>query len=407
MENSMEAENGIAVFSEEERREIAAQIEAAAGRSPMAISRMPAKGEASKRGLFPLLVNAGAVIFLAAGICFMFFFQRGEAAEINESGVILGITERRLIEEIRRETSLRISEKEAAIEEMSARIAEVDAELAKLDSLESLSDDQKNAMAALRGRHDEYQLSLEGLRNERAQILAEARQKEAALYAKLEEREGAMENLSVQNRQELEAVRDEFVKLLGDEEKAALAEQQINAYFSTAEKQVRALQYGEALNTLAALKEFLVTPSLQTLRPIQARRESGLAAAAALSTTVESLKNGGVVPASPAAAQPPAAAPLPAFVPASGSGKTETELRRQLESQNAANAAGLAEREQIIEDLRKEQSGLQSRNAELQQSLTGKDTQIKSLETQNESLRSQLQNLRNTLRNLTDEPAAQ
>ncbi|MDR2048051.1 MAG: hypothetical protein LBP69_01205, partial [Treponema sp.] len=169
------SDTGIAVFSEEEQKEIIAQIEAAAQRGPMEPSRPPSKGEASKRNFFPLAVNITAAALLCAGIFCMVFFQREGEVKIRESGAVLGITERKLIQEIRRETSRQISEKEAAIEAMNEKIAGVDAELARLDSLEALTDEQRTAMSELHRQQDEYRLSLAGLQSERAQILAEAR----------------------------------------------------------------------------------------------------------------------------------------------------------------------------------------------------------------------------------------
>jgi chromosome segregation ATPase len=376
----------IAIFSEQERLEIQAQIEAAARREQMRPQGLPEKSQAAKRGLLPLWVNIGAAVVLAAGILLVLYLSRGETVEIRESGAMLGITERKIIQDIRSQTNKQIEEKEADIAAMNAKITEVDAELARLDSLEALTDEQKAAMEELHRQQDEYRSSLSTLQSERAQILADARAREAALNAKLEEQKGAMENLSAQSRAEIDAARAELAKLSGDQEKAALVEKQLNVYFGTAAKQVQAAQYREAGETVAALREFLNTPSFQSLRSIQARRESDLAAVAALQALVnEALK----APAATAAASAQPAQPT-------GPGAAETALQKQIAEQSAKLAElekSLADREKTVEeqtakaaDLQKNVTDLQ---AQMQSQIAAKDRTISQQNQQIENLRSQ------------------
>jgi chromosome segregation ATPase len=374
----------IAVFSEDEQKEIIAQIEAAAQRGPMEPSRPPSKGEASKRNFFPLVINLAAAVLLCVGIFFMIFFQREGEVKIRESGAVLGITERKLIQEIRRETSRLVGEKEAAIEAMNEKIAEVDAELVRLDSLEALTDEQRAAMSELHRQQDEYRQTLQGLQSERARILAEARLREEALNARLEEQQGALENLSARSRAEIEAAREELAKLSGDQEKSALVEKQLGAYFAAAGREIQAGQYKEASETLAGLKEFLATPSFQTLRNIQARRESDLAAVSALSAVVaEALAPG---------RQAQAAGPAGNAAPESGGGQAETALRQIAEKDKALaeQAAVIAEkdkalaaREQGLAELQKSISELQTKSAANLQTITERERQLESLRAQN------------------------
>jgi chromosome segregation ATPase len=386
----------IAVFSEEEQKEIIAQIEAAAQRGPIEPSRLPSKGEASKRSFFPLVVNVTAAALLCAGIFCMFFFQREGEVKIRESGAVLGITERKLIQEIRRETSRLIGEKEAAIEAMNGKIAEVDAELARLDSLEALTDEQRAAMSELHRQQDEYRVSLQGLQSERAQILAEARRREEDLNARIEEQRGAFENLSAQSRAEIQAAREELTKLSGEQEKSALVEKQLGAYFTAVGREIEAGQYREASETLAGLKEFLTTPSFRTLRSIQARRESDLAAVSALSALVaEALSPGRQAQAAGVAENAGPNAAAPAGSAARESGEAETALRQQAAlaekdralTEQAALAAEkektLAAREQSLAELQKNMAELQTRNAANLQTITERERQLESLRAQN------------------------
>ncbi|MDR0403722.1 MAG: hypothetical protein LBH35_09065 [Treponema sp.] len=374
------SDTGIAVFSEEEQKEIIAQIEKAAQREPAAPSRPPSKGEASKRNLFPLAVNITAAALLCAGIFCAIFFQREDEIKIRESGAVLGITERKLIQEIRRETGRQISEKEAAIEAMNEKIAEVDAELARLDSLEALTDEQQAAMSELQRQQDEYRHSLQGLQSERARILAEARQREAALNARLEEQQGALENLSAQSRAEIQAAREELAKLSGDQEKSALVEKQLGAYFAAAGREIQAGRYREASEAVASLREFLTTPSFQTLRSVQARRESDLAAVSALSAALtEAL----------ARDRRTRTAEVPAE-PAAETGGAEAALRRQLAQDTALAEQALAEkdralaaREQSLAELRKNIGELQEKNTDNLQTIAERERQMESLRAQN------------------------
>ncbi|MDR2049210.1 MAG: hypothetical protein LBP69_07120, partial [Treponema sp.] len=227
-----------------------------------------------------------------------------------------------------------------------------------------------------------------GLQSERAQILAEARQREAALNARLEEQQGALENLSARSRAEIQAAREELAKLSGDREKSILVEKQLGAYFAAAGREIQAGRYNEASETLAGLREFLATPSFQTLQGIQARRESDLAAVFALSVLVaEALASG---------RQAPAAGPAGNAASESGPNQTETVLRLQQQAVAekdralAEQAALLAEkdrtlaaREQSLAELQKNISELQTRNADNLQTIAERERQMESLRAQN------------------------
>jgi hypothetical protein len=365
----------ISLFSEEERKEIAAKIETAAARGKAIPAGFPARGEALRRGLFPLAVNAAGALLLAAGFFCAAAFHRGEAAEIRESGAVLGITERRLIQEIRQETGRQIREKEAEIKAMNEKIAAVDAELARLDSLEALTSDQQAEMAELRVRQDDYRHSLAGLQNERARILADARRQEILLYAKLaEERTENQEN---------QTARDELARLSSEQEKAALIEKQTGAYFSAALRQIRAGQYGEAAETSAALREFLNTPSFQAIRNVQARRESDLAAVSVLDTVAEVLGR-----------RPSVTPPPPDNVELQQKGQVETaalqreaaEMREALSAQNAVVAELRArndESQRIIAERERQMESLRAQNTAYARTI---DTQQKTIATLNTEL---------------------
>jgi chromosome segregation ATPase len=404
---------GIEVFSDEERREISGRIEAASLREAVSPPGPPVRGEASKKGVFPLVVNAAGILFLGAGLLLLSSIQRADSAEIRESVAELGIIERALIREIRREVNLQLTEKDADISAMQNRITEVDDELARLESLEALTGEQRETMAALREQQEGYRGDLSRLETERALILAEARQKEAEarrrearLHARLAEQEGALENISARNRAELEAARAELAKLTGDDEKAALVERQLAGYYASLSKQIHAGQYREAAGTLAALKEFLATPSFQQLKVIGSRRESDAAAITAMTGILSALaaepprasaSSGGSL--TPAEIVPPVTVPEVSAA--------ETALRKQLADQAAAladqaavlteRAAALAERERALAELQKKYDSVQEQNAALRQTMAERDRQLESLQTQNTANLQKIETLQRTI----------
>ncbi|MDR2210392.1 MAG: hypothetical protein LBO65_02860 [Spirochaetaceae bacterium] len=384
----------IEVFSEEERNEINARIEAASAREAVDPPRPPARGEAAKRSMFPLLVNVLGVLLLGAALFFLTALQKSGTVEIRKSASVLDITAQALIQEIRREVDLQLTEKDQAIDEMNSRITEVDAELERLDSLEELTGEQRTLMEELHRQQEEYRGSLSRLQIERARILAnawqretEARQREAGLHARLAEQQGALENLSAQSRAEIQAARDELAKLADVEEKSLLAEKQLSAYYAVLSRQIQAGQYREAAGTIAALREYLSTPAFQNLRSFQARRESDAAALNAL----ESLAAEALTAGTPAQAAAPAE--IPVVPPGAGA---EAELRRQLADRNAA----LTAREGSLAELEKSYSALQEQNTAMQQTVAERERQIESLQAQNAANLQKIETLQKTISNV-------
>ncbi|MDR2314433.1 MAG: hypothetical protein LBE02_07845 [Spirochaetaceae bacterium] len=386
-------ETEIEVFSEEERNEINARIEAASAREAVEPPRPPAKGEAAKRSLFPLLVNAAAALFLGGGLFFLFNFQKSGMVEIRRSASVLGITAQALIQEIRREVDLQINEKDQAINEMTGRIAGIDEELKRLDSLEELTGEQRALMEDLRRRQESYRDSLSRLHVERARILAaawqremETRREEAGPQTRPGVPPGSPENLSAEDREEIRAAQDELERLGSAEEKSALVETQLSAYYANAARQIQGGRYREAAETIAALREYLSTPAFRDMGIIQIRRESDAAAIAALTALVERETAGTrVETVSPAG--------LSTAGPGAGS---EAELRRQLAERNAA----LIAREGALAELEKNFNALQEKNTAAQQAMAERERQIESLQAQNAANLQKIESLQRTISNV-------
>jgi len=322
--------HAIELFSPEERSDISARIEAASVRNAVTPPSFPSKTEAARRGLFPLLVNAGALVLLAGGLCLLFASQQSGAAELRASGAALGVAERALIREIRGEA------------------------------------------------------------------------------------DSTLENLSSESRMEILAAREELASLSGEAQKAAIIERQLTGFYKSASRGIEAGRYREAADSVAALKEFLATPSFASIKTIQARQESDAAAINALSALINealaaSANSGNVDGGIPgdAGAQEDLSQDF---------SETEAALRQQFarELANAeataaadkalAEAASteerntlLAEREKTMAELQKTITDLQEKNAAAQQTIAEQSRQMDSLKSQNVSYAQTIERLQRTI----------
>jgi len=183
------AEDACSWMSGEEREAIFAEIDAlaltGAGRSapgPEALRPAARKGGA----LFPILVNAAAALALAGGLFLLQFFHDRDEAMLRERASPLGLTERRLIQEIRRETAQRVEEKDAEIDGIRSKLAGVDREYQELrreserEIAEAEERDRQN-LDRLQSLRSEYQAALAGLQDERTRLLEGARLEEETL----------------------------------------------------------------------------------------------------------------------------------------------------------------------------------------------------------------------------------
>ena len=291
--------------------------------------------KAKKKGvLFPLLINIGALIILGLGFFLLSFFHNQDEQNMRESSAVLGFTERMLIQEIREETNRLINEKEAQINGILAKLSEADAEYRFLsESMESLTEAQMERAAYLLQVQEEYRLSLSDLRDERARILEDSRQREIALRTQAEETALALTH-------DLGTAMEELRRLGSEQERSARVENQMNGFYAAVNEQIRAGRLDEAWDTLNSMREFLASPSFHGISAIQTRRQTHLAAIAIMEEAVTRLK-----------------AEAPAFVPPHPS---ETQGGTQYEAQ-AEIIAGLTTR---LASLEQELAALTAANSE-------------------------------------------
>ncbi|MDR2617744.1 MAG: hypothetical protein LBC62_02630 [Treponema sp.] len=367
-------------FSVEEQQEILDRINALTAEKRIALPAGALKTEAKKRGLlFPLLINLGAVVFLLAGFFTLRFFHTQDDQTLREGPVSLGITERRLIQEIRRETSRQITEKEKEINDILSRLADADAEYRELQvSVESLTEAQKERAAALLKMQEDYRSTLTGLQEERTRILEDSRLREAELRKTAEERAKELSSQIEQSQASLDLAMEEIRRLSSEQDRANAAEAQLLGYYGVLNSQVKAGQLDEALATLESMKDFLNAPLFHG-KALEKRRSYHLAAVGALEEAVAgavSLKAAAGSAAPAVSGDNAEQAELQARIAA-----LEQKSQEQERTINSLSAAG-TDQGRIIADYELRISGLNEQISSQQQSMNQKDNTIQALMTQ-------------------------
>jgi chromosome segregation ATPase len=453
---------------------------------------------AKKKGsFFPVLVNITALLLLAGGFFLLSSFQVQEEVKIRAGERIHNIAEQALIEEIRRETASQLTAKENEITLMTGKLAGIDSELQQLqDSVEAmihekeaelrramsgafeeerqrlveqnlseaaiaermrrfdaeriammnveladyrrrLDEERAGSEDALKSLQEEYRSNLSDLQNERSRLLEDSRAREAALRAQLEASTRELADVSERSRAALSSARSELDRLSGDQEKAAVIESQLGAYYAAVNDQIRTGLLDGALDTLALMREYLDTPAFQTIRPIQVRKTLYTASIDILGKLIDDAK------ASRDAASAPAQvdADVEQIITdlwrknveledelaalnseAAAAGVRVLEMERQVAGQESAAAelqrrndalnrtvaahedaiAGLQGRNdalnQTVAAHEDAIAGLQGRNDALNQTVAERDTMIEDLRTQNTAQGETIQILNNTLR---------
>ena len=268
-----DTKSGISI---EEQEEILEEINAMSAGSRV-VSKAVQPAAKKKDYVFPLAANIGAIVFLGLGFFLIFIFHGSSEQEIRENIAVLGQTERMLIQEIRQETNRLIREKESEINNILSMLSAVDAEYRVLyESVETLTEAQRERAAFLLRIQEEYQRTLSLLYDERAAILEDSRLRETNLRAQAEERVRELSLRIEQGQLSLGAAMEELRLLGSEQERANRAESQIGGFFAAANSQISEGRLAEASITLATMREFLDAPSLQAIRNFETRKQNHL-----------------------------------------------------------------------------------------------------------------------------------
>jgi chromosome segregation ATPase len=270
-------------ISLEEQKEILSKINGIAEKNRQLLSQNASvvkPGEkiainAKKSGaVFPLAFNIAAVVIMLAGVLFLVSLQEKKDTQVRTEGAVLNLTERALIEDIRRDTAAKIASKEQEMEAISSRLAEVDAQLARLYSGDQiLNEEQLAAQEDLLVLQNSYRVDLAALYEERSQILEDSRSKEAALRAQLEERAKEFAASQMRSSSELDSAARELDRLTSEQERIFAIDAHMAGGFISINELVQNSRFDQAAQTVENLRQFNNNNSVSSSRSFQARRE--------------------------------------------------------------------------------------------------------------------------------------
>jgi len=366
-------------ISVEEQQEILFKINGIAEKNRKLLSQTTQinKGKiiinAKKSGAgFPLVVNIAAIVILLIGVIFMFFFYGKKDSQVRIGKAVYDITERMLIQEIRKDTSEKLAEKDKKITTITTRLEEVDDELSKLySSNQELTKEQIAAQEKLLASQNSFREELAVLQEERSKILEASRLREARLRAQLDER--AREYASAQQKVsgELDYANSELDRLTTEQEKIAAIDAQFSGGLASAKEYINNEQYDQAESVVENLRNFCNTNTLASSRVFQSRREfynQSIDFVEAM--IIDARKN---------------------------SGSSLDSQQFDLQAKNVKQQEKINELQKTIDTLSKGGSEVNKKIGELQASNNEKDAKISTLETDKTKSAADITRLQNTI----------
>jgi chromosome segregation ATPase/ElaB/YqjD/DUF883 family membrane-anchored ribosome-binding protein len=377
-------------ISVEEQKEILTKINGIAEKNRKQLSQtgsqiVESKGKIiinaqKKDAVFPLAVNIAAVVLLLGGALLLVSLNGKKEAQVKTGDAVYNLTERALIEEIRKDTAEKIAAKEKEIASIVSHLSEVDDELSKLYSNnQNLNADQIKAQGRLLAMQNYYRDQLTVLQDERSQILEESRLKEARLRAQLDERTREFATAQQKVSTELESAVSELEKLRTEQEKIAAIDAQISGGLASAKDYIQKKQYDQAAGVIENLRRFCNNNALASSRIFQSRKVFYNQAIDFVEAMInDALKNSGS---------------------SSSSGADQSELK----TENAQLQEKIKEMQKTIDAQNSGGSGLSNRVSELEANVStlqkdskAKDDRIASLEADKTKSASDITNLQNS-----------
>ena len=403
----LDAASGIPV---EEQKEILDKINGIAEKNRIMLSQGAGSQKGKNRGktpvinakksgaFFPLAVNIAAVIVLCGCVMFLFLFNVRVDAGARTGNAVYNLTEKALVEEIRKDTEEKIAEKDMEISSISSRLQEVGERLLQLQSgSQDLTGEQLAARERFLTLQSSYGEELSVLRDERSRILEDARSREAILHAQFEQRTGEL----AASRQVVsvwtDSAIDELERLSGEQEKIAAIDAYLAGGLASVSVLVQTGQYEQAAGTIENLRLFCNNNSLAAARSFQPKKEIYNQAIESMETIVDEIRK---------------------FQAVNGEGwalfeknaqleETVAEMQKTIDASNAGSsgqARRLAEMEKNISDLRASVSSLETRVTERDRTISSLNTEratltqtVTELRSVNEAQEQSIANLRNRL----------
>jgi len=382
-------------ISEEEQQEIIDKINSMSERSGTLLSTKidNEKGreivKAAKNGaVFPVAVNIAALVLLLAGGFLLFFFNGRTESQVRTGNAVYNLTERTLIEEIRKDTAEKIAAKEMEMSRIASRLGEVDDQLSQLySSNKELTAEQIAAQERLLAAQSAFREELSHLQDERSQILEASRSREARLRAQLDERAREYTAAVQKTTGELDQAVSELERLSNEQEKIAAIDAQVSGGLAAARDLIQSGHYDQAVQIAVNLRHFCNNNSFSMSRTFQSRRDFYNQAIDFIEAMIVDAR--------------------------SSTGSVINAEQFELQAKNLQLQDNIAEMQKTIDALSSGGSGLSNRINELEKSVSTlqagaaeKETRASQLETENANLlasntRLEQENTRNEQR-LTD-----
>jgi len=404
-----DAKSGISI---EEQKEILSQINGIAEKNRRSLSQdagLAKEGgkkrsgpvDAKKTGaFFPLAVNIAAALVLLGGAFLLVLFNSREDARVRMGTAVLNLTERKVIEDIRRDTAEKIRAKDLEISSMTSRLEEVDAQLALLSSgNQVLSAQQLQTQETLLSTQNIYRAELAVLQDERAQILENSRSQEASLRAQIEQR--AVESSA--DRQSSSAA-GELERLTDEQEKIAAIEAYLAGGLDAITGMVQNGEYDQAAQTVENLVLFInrysLASSFSFASSIWPRVEFYNRMLAFLETVIAASSGKGGAAQSVQVSQDSSSQEQELAAKNAELEKTIASLRStidSLDSGSASQAGRLAGLEESVSTLRAQVSSLETSAAEKDRTISSLTSENAALQSANTTQEQEITSLRNQL----------
>ncbi|GEM_PF-2377274 len=314
-------------FSEEERREIVAQIDQVATGNRLGTSEAFTKFEPEKKGsLFPLVVNILAVLLIAAGVFGTNYYFSQRIEELSVKSTQIESAEGKILEEVKKESEQKLKAKESEIskiredlqqieqerqtlqENMQAEIeakeqelqeelrAALSSERRRLESEGVSSEEMQNRLEQFRAQQEErYSAALQEYRSKTMQqleekeqelqeakataeqILAEANREKEEILKETQEREEELRQQFETERERLTAetseAKEELEQLSEIRQNEQLYRDQINGMYREIQTALEGGDRHTALTKIADMREFLQNVAINEAPSIAKRRD--------------------------------------------------------------------------------------------------------------------------------------
>jgi chromosome segregation ATPase len=341
--------------------------------------------------LFPLAVNIAAVLLLSAGGFFLLSFFGKMDAQVREGSAVYNLTERALIEEIRKDTAEKIASKEIEISSILSRLEDVDVQLSLLySSNQELTSEQLVSQERLLKMQNSYRSDLSSLQEERSQILEASRSRESKLRAQLEERNREFSAAQLKTSGELDYAVSELDRLTNEQEKNAAIDAQFSGALASISVMIQEGQYDQASQLIKNLRFFLNNSVTASVRLFQARKEFYVQAINSMEIIIEdALKYRGTDE-------------WDAQLKIIQLEETISDMEKTIAGFNAGSSGQISR----IAELEASVSSLRTANSSLETGATEKDRTIRTLESERVNLNQTVASRDNTVKELQTSNAA-